>query len=103
MPSINKINIWNSASRENIKNTLGYAIRKRHGYYHDIRMIDERRGEVLDQFKTVGFINVGHTLKHETYSVTDLGDQYYKDVFGTFSYWYQKLYGNLERFLKRHI
>ena len=93
MPSIDKINIWNSASRQNIKNTLGYAVRKRHGYYKDIKMVDERRGDTLDSFESAGFVHIGQTLKERTFGITDLGDQYYKDVFGKFDYWGKRLAG----------
>jgi hypothetical protein len=86
MPSIDKINTTNSVSRKNVKNLLGYAVRKRRGYYNELRHVDEYNGATIDSFKSVGFINTGHTLKHETYSVTDLGDEYYKDVFGRFNY-----------------
>lgn len=101
MAGIEKINIGNSVKRNNIKNTLGYAVKNRRGYYDDIRWVDERRGETIDQFKSVGFINTGHTLKKETYSITELGDEYYKDVFGTFDYWNKRLAGALERFKEK--
>jgi hypothetical protein len=103
MPSIDKINIKNSFSRQNIKNVLEYAVKNRRGYYNKLRMVDERRGETIDQFKSVGFINTGHTLKSETYSITDSGDEYYRDVFGGYSYWKARLSGIMERFFKRHL
>ena len=97
MTGIEKINIGNCRSRQNIKNLLGYAVKKRCGYYNDIRRVDERRGDTLEQFKSVGFINAGHTLKNETYSITNLGDEYYKDVFGRFDYWGKRLSGLWDR------
>ena len=98
MASIEKINIGNGRSLQNIKNLLGYAVRKRRGYYEDIIRIDEHSGDTLDMFKSVGFINIGHTLKHETYSVTKLGDEYYKDFFGRYSYLKKRLAGLWDRF-----
>ena len=98
MAGIEKINIRNGVSRTNIKNLLGYAVRKRKGYYNELSRIDYRNGETLEQFKSVGFINTGHTLKNETYSVTDLGDRYYKDVFGTYDYIKQRMSGLWDRF-----
>ena len=103
MTVIEKINIKNSLSRDNIKNVLGYAVKNRKGYYSQLKKIDERRGETIDQFKSVGFINTGHTLKSETYSVTELGDEYYKDLFGKLSYWGARISGVWERFIKRHL
>ena len=93
MPSIDKINLGSSYARENIKNTLGYAVRKRRGYYKDIKMVDERRGDTLESFALAGFVHIGQTLKERTFGITDLGDEYYKDVFGTFDYWGKRLAG----------
>ena len=101
MSGIEKINIGNSVKRNNIKNVLGYAVKNRRGYYEQLRCVDERRGDTLEQFRMVGFINTGHTLKSETYSITDLGDEYYKDIFGKFSYWNKRLSGAAERFKKK--
>ena len=97
MPSIDKINIWNSASRQNIQNTLGYAVRKRRGYYKDIKMVDERRGQTVDSFESVGFVHLGQTLKERTFGITKLGDEYYKDVFGKLDYWGKRLSGMWDR------
>ena len=101
MPSIDKINLWNSASRQNIKELLGYAIKKRSGYYHDIKMIDERRGDTIDSFESAGFIHIGQTLKERTFGITELGEQYYRDVFGNYNFYCKKLAGKWERFKNR--
>ena len=95
MPGVNRI--------ENIKNVLGYAVKKRNGYYNQLRKIDEKSGDTIEQFKTIGLINTRHTLNSETYRITNLGDEYYKDLFGMFDYWKQRLSGKIERFIKRHI
>jgi hypothetical protein len=101
MPGIEKINLWNSASRQNIKNVLGYAVKKRNGYYKDIKMVDERRGDTIESFATAGFLNIGHTLKERTFGITELGEEYYRDVFGDYNYWSEKIAGKWERFKKR--
>lgn len=93
MAGIEKINIKNSMCRQNVKNLLGYAVRKRHGYYDELRRVDEFNGATIDKFKSFGFINTGHTIKHETYSVTELGDEYYKDAFGSFNYFGKRIAG----------
>ena len=103
MPGVEKINIGNSVARQNIKNVLGYAVKQRKGYYSQLRRVDERLGDTLEKFETVGFINTGHTLRSETFSITNLGDEYYQDMFGKWEYWKQRLSGSIERFLKRHL
>ena len=97
MPGIEQINIGNSLRRRNIKKILGYAVKNRNGYYKDIKRVDEKRGVVVNSFEMTGFIHTGNTLKEKTYSITDLGDQYYKDVFGRYSYWGKRLSGALSR------
>ena len=103
MTSVQKINIQNLVSRQNVKNVLGYAVKNRKGYYKHIKRVDNKLGETLDQFESVGFINTGYTQRSETYSITSLGDQYYKDMFGTLDYLGKRLSGIFERFLKKHI
>lgn len=103
MTGIEKINIGNSLPIQNIKNVLGYAVKNRKGYYKQLIRVDKRRGDTLERFKSAGFINTGNTLKSETYSVTDLGDEYYKDMFGKLNYLKIRLSGVMERFFKRHL
>lgn len=103
MPRIEQINIRNSVSRQNVKKLLGYAVKQRKGYYNQLYRVDDKMGETIEQFKSVGFINTGHTLRSETYSITDLGDKYYMDLFGKYDYWKERISGVLERFFKRHI
>ena len=98
MASVDKIKITNSFARENIRNTLGYAVKKRNGYYEDLRMIDERRGETIDKFQKAGFVHLGETLNESTFGITELGDEYYKDLFGSLNYWQQRISGAWERF-----
>lgn len=98
MASVDKIKITNSFMRENIRNTLGYAVKKRNGYYDDLKMVDERRGETIDKFESAGFVHIGQTMKDSTFSITELGDEYYKDLFGSLNYWEKRISGALERF-----
>ena len=80
----------------NLKQPLGFIIRNRRGYQSDLKKYDI----YLKSFKTVGFINTGHTLKSDTYCVTDLADNYYKDMFGKTSYYKQRILGFLDRIFK---
>ena len=98
MSRIEKLNIHSSVSRQNIQKLLGQAVKNRRGYYDQLYRLDHRCGETIEQFKTVGFINTGHTLKRETYSITELGDEYYQDLFGKWSYWGKRISGSIERF-----
>ncbi|MBR1620021.1 hypothetical protein IJ674_09030 [bacterium] len=84
-------------SDQNIKKPLGYIVRNRKGYQSDLKKYDV----YIKSFKTVGFINTGHTLKADTYSVTDLADNYYKDLFGRTSYYNQRILGFLDKLLKK--
>ena len=101
MASVDKIKITNSFARENIKKTLGYAVKKRNGYYEDLRMIDERRGDTIDKFNKAGFVNIDHAKKNSTFGITESGDEYYKDLFGSLNYWEKRISGALERFKNR--
>lgn len=83
-------------SDPNLKKPLGYIIRNRKGYQSDLKKYDI----YLSSFKTVGFINTGHTLKADTYSVTSLADDYYKDLFGLASYYLQRIRGFFGKLLK---
>lgn len=78
-------------SDPNIKKPLGYIIRNRKGYQSDLKKYDV----YIKSFKTVGFINTGHTLNADTYSVTNLADNYYNDLFGRTSYYKQRILGFL--------
>ena len=103
MPSVNKIHLNNPVSRQNVKNLLGYAVKKRSGCYDDICHVDFKKGETVEHFKTAGFIRTGHTLKNETFSITELGDEYYKDLFGTYSYYKRRVLGSIERYKNKII
>lgn len=64
---------------QNIKSTLGYVVEKRSGYKSDLSRFSK---PLVDSFENVGFIHSGQTLKGRTYSITKLGDAYYRDLFG---------------------
>ena len=85
VPKIENIN--------NIRNVLGHAIKFRAGYMDDLRRIDLKRGLVADEFAKNGLIsrNAGK------YKITEQGEQYFKDMFGEFSYYKAKFSGNLKR------
>ena len=73
---------------------LEFVVRNRRGYQSDLQKFNI---EEINSMKSVGFINTGHTLKSETYSVTKLGDQYYKDLFGKTSYYIQRAKGFINK------
>lgn len=99
MSSIDRVNLdlKNSFIRQNVKNTLGYVVKKRNGYYKDLKIVDDRRGETIDKFETAGFVHIGQTLNERTFDITKLGDDYYKDIFGKMDYWQKRLSGLWER------
>lgn len=82
---------------ENLK-ALTYVVRNRRGYQHELYKNADK--ESIQSLKTVGFINTGHTLKAETYSVIDLGDEYYKDIYGKTSYYLQRAVGFINKIFK---
>ena len=94
MPSIQNVKL------SDIKHILGYAVKNRRGYRHDIDYIDGKLGNNVDKFVNVGFIHSGQTLHHQTWSITELGDRYYRDLFGNFDYYSKRLSGFLSRILK---
>ncbi len=83
-------------SDPNLKNPLSFIIRNRRGYQSDLKKYDI----YIKSFQTVGFINTGHTLNADTYSVTNLADSYYKDLYGRKSYYIQRLRGFFNRLYK---
>ena len=102
MTKVGKLNFINKLSRQNIKNTLGYAVKNRNGNYRDIRWIDKKSGDTVDRLETAGFIKINREVEDkETFAVTEEGGLYYKDVFGRYSYWGRKLSGKFERFIKK--
>ena len=78
---------------------LTYVVRNRRGYQNDLYKNADNKA--IESLKTVGFINTGHTLKYETYSVTDLGDEYYKDIYGKTSYYLQRIVGFINKIFRQ--
>lgn len=73
-----------------IKRNLRFIIRHRRGYLKDLsREIGQMN---VQRFANFGFINIGHTLKYETWSMTCLAKDYYIDTFGVFSYYWTKFF-----------
>lgn len=81
---------------ENLKEHLGYIVKKRRGYKKELTKI----GKFFDTFEQAGFIKTGHTLKNETFSITKLADQYYKEMYGYCSYYGKRLQGCYEKIVK---
>ena len=77
---------------------LTYVVRNRRGYQNDLYKNADNKA--IESLKTIGFINTGHTLKYETYSVTDLGDEYYKDIYGKTSYYLQRIVGFINKIFR---
>ena len=78
-----------------LKKALEHIVENRRGYQSSLAPLGEQR---VESFKTVGFINTGHTLKNETYSTTNLADQYYMDVYGTCNWAYHRVKGIVKSF-----
>ena len=73
-----------------LKRALGQIVENRRGYQSELKSHGET---MIDSFKTVGFINTGHTLKAETYSITGLADEYYRDMYGMIDWAYHRIKG----------
>ena len=80
----------------NLKKPLSFIVRNRRGYQSDLN----KYKDYIKSFQSVGFINTGHTLKADTYSVTDFADNYYKDLYGKTSYYKQRVLGFFIKLLK---
>lgn len=85
----------------NIRTVLGYAVQNRKGYKFELEKIDPKKGRTVDSFESAGFVHIGRTLKRETWGITKLGDEYYKDLFGIKNYYKKRFYGLINRILKR--
>lgn len=70
------------------KDALVYICKTKCGYAEDL---EESVGKSVSELETVGFITRGHSLKSKTWKKTDLADQYYKDLYGSFSFFKIKL------------
>lgn len=52
--------------------------KKPRGYMTCLKSFVESK--FIDEFKSVGFIKTGYTRKAETYSVTELGKQFWSEI-----------------------
>ena len=77
-----------------LKKALGHIVENRRGYQSELKPISDK---MINSFKTIGFINTGHTLKSETYSTTKLADEYYRDTYGVFDWIYHRTKGIVKR------
>ena len=77
-----------------IKQALGHVVEHRAGFQSELKPYGKG---VVEDFKTLGLIDSGQTMKAATYGVTKLGDAYYRDVFGTFNYTYHRVKGWINR------
>ena len=68
------------------------------GGYQSV-IIQPHGEEMIDSFKTVGFINTGHTLKNETYSIAGLVDAYYRDMYGVLDRTYHRVKGIVKKII----
>jgi hypothetical protein len=81
-----------------LKRALSHIVESRRGYQSEI--IKPHGEKMIDSFKTMGFINTGHTLKHETYSTTGFADVYYRDMYGVFDWTYHRVKGIIKNLVK---
>ena len=84
-----------------IKHVLGYAVKNRRGYRHDINFIDGKAGRTIDKFVEAGLVHNGQTYQHQTWSITGLGDQYYRNLFGDFDYYRKRVSGFLSKLFRQ--
>lgn len=81
--------IINPTNPKTLKASLSILVKNRRGYQKDLPIEKTQ----IESFKKMGFINSGQTFKQETYKTTHLADQYYKDMYGKFSYIMKRLQG----------
>lgn len=81
-----------------LKRALGHIVENRRGYQSELKPIGD---DMINSFKTMGFINTGHTLKHETYSTTGFADVYYRDMYGVFDWVYHIVRGKVKKFISK--
>ena len=67
----------NSVDKE-ILEALKYLYNHKRGYLHDL--LNHVSNERIEEFRCVGFIHLGYSLKYRTWSITELGKQFYKEL-----------------------
>lgn len=71
--------------RNLLKKGLIYVITNKEGKVEEFTSLFGE--EILDSFVSVGFINV----RYIKWSKLNLADDYYKDLYGSQSYWFQRI------------
>ena len=85
MPSITPVRLNREETVQNMRNVLELAVKKERGYLKDLKSIDKTGGEQVEKFASAGFIKTGYTPTEKTYSITDLGREYFSDFFAKIS------------------
>lgn len=80
MATIQKINLTQSELQQNQIDTLGYAVKKEHGYLKDLKEFDLTKGALVDEFVNVGFVKTGFTRTQKTWGITELGKLFFEEV-----------------------
>lgn len=80
MASVQKISLTSAERKQNAIDTLGYAVKKEHGYLKDLKNFDLTKGELVDSFRSAGLIKTGHTRKAKTFGITELGKKYFEEI-----------------------
>jgi len=57
---------------------LKYLYDHKNGYLHEL--LEHISEEQIEEFRVVGFIHLGYSPRHKTWSITDLGKQYYEEL-----------------------
>ena len=65
---------------QNRKDLIKYAAEKSAGFMKDLKAQDTFNGKIIDEFMSIGFINVGFTPKEKTWSATELLKNYAKEM-----------------------
>ena len=65
---------------QNRKDLITYAAEKGAGFMKDLKAQDTFNGKIIDEFMSMGFINVGFTPKEKTWSATELLKNYAKEM-----------------------
>lgn len=61
-----------------VLSTLKYLYEHKKGYISDLKTNIDM--EIFEQFEIVGLVHRGYTLKDRTWSITELGKQYYNEL-----------------------
>ena len=62
------------------KSLIKYAAEKGAGFMRDLKAQDTFNGKIVDEFMSMGFINIGFTPKEKTWSATELLKNFAKEM-----------------------